>query len=221
MKKAMITVALILAVPALIALAQPGPEDRPPGGPPPDRMQWGPGMSPGQHFGPGNPGGLGMGPDQRPFTGGPGAPGMGRPGMGGPGMNGPGMGGPWMGQAGPGGFHGGPGGFGGGAGAGMRMPLQRIPLLEALDANHDGVIDETEIANASAALKKLDKNGDGKLTREEYLPKIGQRGQGRMGRPDAGEPDAGPPPQNEKSKPEANHSVPNPQGTNGADGVKP
>jgi hypothetical protein len=44
------------------------------------------------------------------------------------------------------------------------------PIIQALDANHDGVIDASEIANASAALKTLDKNGDGKLTRDEYLP---------------------------------------------------
>ncbi len=44
------------------------------------------------------------------------------------------------------------------------------PLIAALDANHDGVIDESEIANASAALKALDKNGDGKLTRDELRP---------------------------------------------------
>ena len=43
------------------------------------------------------------------------------------------------------------------------------PVMTALDANSDGVIDEKEIANASAALKKLDKDGDGKLSREEYI----------------------------------------------------
>ena len=41
-----------------------------------------------------------------------------------------------------------------------------------LDANHDGVIDADEIANASAALKTLDKNGDGQLTTDEYLPPL-------------------------------------------------
>lgn len=42
------------------------------------------------------------------------------------------------------------------------------PIIAALDANHDGVIDAAEISNAPAALKKLDKNGDGKLTRQEF-----------------------------------------------------
>ena len=42
------------------------------------------------------------------------------------------------------------------------------PLVVAtLDANHDGVIDAGEIANASQALKSLDKNADGKLTGAE------------------------------------------------------
>jgi len=45
-----------------------------------------------------------------------------------------------------------------------------LPIVLALDANHDGVIDANEIANASAALKTLDKNGDGQLTKDEYLP---------------------------------------------------
>ena len=45
-----------------------------------------------------------------------------------------------------------------------------MPLMGALDANSDGTIDATEISNASAALKKLDKNSDGKLTPEELRP---------------------------------------------------
>ena len=44
------------------------------------------------------------------------------------------------------------------------------PFVAALDANGDGTIDSTEITNAPAALRKMDKNGDGKLTREELRP---------------------------------------------------
>jgi EF hand len=42
-------------------------------------------------------------------------------------------------------------------------------VIRALDANHDGVIDADEIANAPAELKTLDKNGDGKLTPDEFI----------------------------------------------------
>jgi len=56
------------------------------------------------------------------------------------------------------------------------------PLMAALDANHDGTIDEKEIANASAALKTLDKNGDGKLTMEELRgPRPAGQGGARPG----------------------------------------
>ena len=58
-----------------------------------------------------------------------------------------------------------PGGFGGFRGA---PPLP--PIIMVLDANHDGIISSNEIANASAALKTLDKNGDGQLTKDEWLP---------------------------------------------------
>ena len=64
------------------------------------------------------------------------------------------------------------------------------PLMAALDANQDGVIDAKEIQNAVAALKKLDKNGDGQLTADELRPQrpAGQ-GQGRQGgqRPPGGQ----------------------------------
>ena len=59
------------------------------------------------------------------------------------------------------------------------------PLITALDTNHDGVIDSNEIANAPAALKTLDKNGDGRLTQDELFPPTpgGQRGGGSPGNP--------------------------------------
>ncbi len=45
------------------------------------------------------------------------------------------------------------------------------PFVAALDTNKkDGVISADEIANAPTALKTLDKNGDGKLTRDELRP---------------------------------------------------
>lgn len=44
------------------------------------------------------------------------------------------------------------------------------PLMQALDTNHDHVLSAEEIANAPAALKKLDKNGDGKLSEDELRP---------------------------------------------------
>ncbi len=54
---------------------------------------------------------------------------------------------------------------------GFDGPRPIPPLMSALDANRDGVIDEAEIKNAPEALRKLDKNGDGKLTLEELRPR--------------------------------------------------
>ena len=51
---------------------------------------------------------------------------------------------------------------------GNRPP--RSPLQAALDANGDGIISADEIANAPAALRKLDGDGDGKLTIAELAP---------------------------------------------------
>lgn len=66
------------------------------------------------------------------------------------------------------------------------------PLVEALDVNHDGIIDANEIANAPAELRTLDKNGDGQLTPDEYRPPRPDRG---MGNPPGGgdDSDSGPP----------------------------
>jgi hypothetical protein len=81
---------------------------------------------------------------------------------------------------------------------GQRPPAP--PIVAALDANHDGVIDAQEIANASAALQSLDRNGDGKLTPEEFMGPPPQR-PGGPGRGPGGNPGAngnrlppGPPP---------------------------
>ncbi len=77
----------------------------------------------------------------------------------------------------------------GASGPGRDGQRPMMPLIAALDANHDGVIDADEIKNAAAALAKLDKDGDGRLTREEFL-----------GRP-PGRPD-GPPPGGPSDRPE-------------------
>ncbi len=63
-----------------------------------------------------------------------------------------------------------PGGFGRG---GMQSPA-----FQALDADKDGVISAAEMSKAAAALKSLDKNGDGKLTEDEVRPQMGGRGGG-------------------------------------------
>ena len=85
---------------------------------------------------------------------------------------------------------GGPEGPDGPGGPGMGMHRPPPPIIAVLDVNRDGVIDADEIANASKMLKKLDRNGDGKLTRDELHPPRpegeGQEGPG---------PDGPPPPQ--------------------------
>ena len=52
------------------------------------------------------------------------------------------------------------------------IPHQTIPTIAALDADRNGEISAEEIANASAALQKLDANNDGKLSRDEFLPPV-------------------------------------------------
>ncbi len=70
-----------------------------------------------------------------------------------------------------------------------RGPQSRI--AGALDTNHDDVISGTEISAASAALKALDANHDGRLAAEELRPGFGPGG--RRGRGDEGEGRGGPP----------------------------
>lgn len=56
------------------------------------------------------------------------------------------------------------------AGEGREMKRPVSPLISALDASGDNVIDEKEIAGSADALKKLDKNADGKLEGDEIRP---------------------------------------------------
>lgn len=63
-------------------------------------------------------------------------------------------------------------GFGGrGQRGGGAEFMRMFPIIVALDTNSDGIISETEINNATAALKKLDKNKDGKLDASEMMPR--------------------------------------------------
>jgi len=59
--------------------------------------------------------------------------------------------------------------------------MKMLPIIVALDANKDGEISKEEIKNASAALQKLDKDKNGKLTEDELRPNFGRRGGDRRG----------------------------------------
>lgn len=69
---------------------------------------------------------------------------------------------------------------------GTRPPRPAVDL--ALDLDGDEMISATEIAKAPSSLKKLDLDGDGRLTREELRPK------GPEGAPGAGQGKGGAPP---------------------------
>ncbi|MCB1065453.1 MAG: YHYH protein, partial [Verrucomicrobiae bacterium] len=75
----------------------------------------------------------------------------------------------------------------GGGGSEMRPPgggggpERADPLADALDRNRDGIIDADELADAERALRKLDLDGDGKLSREEATGRKGG-GKGAKGR---------------------------------------
>ncbi len=97
--------------------------------------------------------------------------------------------GPPEGRRGPGG----PPGFGGPGGPGRGGPggfMAMFPVMAALDADKDGELSAEEISNAPAALRKLDKNNDGKLDAAEMRPEFPRGGFG--GRPGDGPPPGGP-----------------------------
>ena len=58
--------------------------------------------------------------------------------------------------------------------------------MTALDSDGNGEISPEEIKGAVAALKKLDKNKDGKLTEDELRPNFGGRGGAPGQRPSRG-----------------------------------
>src|SRR4051812_3165760 len=63
-------------------------------------------------------------------------------------------------------------------------PPGGMAVIAALDADGDGELSAGEIDNAAKALRALDKNKDGKLTRDELLPASREGGPGG---PDSGE----------------------------------
>jgi Ca2+-binding EF-hand superfamily protein len=81
-----------------------------------------------------------------------------------------------------------------GDGPAMVSLMEASPVLKAIDADHDHIITAAELAKAPAALLTLDKNGDGKLTRDEAgISMAAFRGRGREGER-AGEPPQTPAP---------------------------
>ena len=115
------------------------------------------------------PGRPGAGDPGQSRPGGPGQGRLGGPGQGGGRPGGPGQGDrPGFGGSGQGGFPGGPGG---------QPP--RNPLATVLDTDGDGVISANELKNASKALSQLDRNRDGKITRDEMYPRQSDNQGGR------------------------------------------
>ncbi len=72
----------------------------------------------------------------------------------------------------------GPPRFEGGGPEGRRPPH---PVMDVLDADKDGTLSAEEMNNATAALKTLDKNTDGKLSDDEIRPPRPEGGPGRGG----------------------------------------
>ena len=139
----------------------------------------------------------------------------------------PGQRGPRDGDRGPGGPEGqrGPGGPDGQRGFGGPGGRPMMPIMQALDANGDGTIDEAEIDGAVIALKKLDKNGDRKLTGEELRPQgFGGPGGPGFGGPREGgmRPEGGPRPEGDRGfggpRPDGDRGPGGPEGQRGPGG---
>ncbi|MBL8242398.1 MAG: EF-hand domain-containing protein [Bryobacterales bacterium] len=64
-------------------------------------------------------------------------------------------------------------------GGGRGRMMRPNPVMTALDGDKDGTISAAEIAGAPAALKSLDKNGDGVLAAEEVRPQMPERDGGQ------------------------------------------
>ncbi len=96
---------------------------------------------------------------------------------------------------------GGPPGFGPG---GMPMPMA---VLRVLDGDNDGELSKEEIEGAAKSLAKLDKNEDGKLTRDELMPGFAgggfPGGPPLPGRPGEGRPDQRRPEGRPEGRPDA------------------
>ena len=57
--------------------------------------------------------------------------------------------------------------------------MRTLPIITTLDADGNGEISRAEIRDSVAALQKLDKNKDGKLTADELRPNFGANRSGR------------------------------------------
>lgn len=62
------------------------------------------------------------------------------------------------------------------------------PLFKALDTNEDGTLSAEELTAATASLKKLDRDGDGQITRREIMPMMPPGGAPAARRPGLGNP---------------------------------